>query len=105
QSAVGLVSGGQPGPNVCFGKKMSAIGKKAQAITKCWSKAAQSGLLPDEACAQKAGGSFNGSVKACGTPTQLAPIEALIDQFGDALSRAATVPTTTTTTTTSTTTT
>ncbi|HKA04910.1 MAG TPA: hypothetical protein VKD67_11285, partial [Acidimicrobiales bacterium] len=104
-SAVGLVSGGNPGPNVCYGKKMNAIGKKAQAITKCWSKAAQSGLLPDEACAQKAASSFNGSLKACGTPTQLGPIEALIDQFADALSRTLTVPTTTTTTTTSTTTT
>ena len=61
--------------------------------------------IPDEACAQKAASSFNGSLKTCGTPTQLAPIESLIDQFADAFSRSVTVPTTTTTTTTSTTTT
>jgi hypothetical protein len=67
-SSVQMVSGGAPGPNICFGKKLGAIGKKAQSVTKCWSKAAQSGAIPDEACAQKAASSFNGSLKACGTP-------------------------------------
>jgi hypothetical protein len=104
-SSLQMVSGGAPGPNICFGKKLAAIGKKAAAITKCWSKAAQSGAIPDEACAQKAASSFNGSLKQCGTPTQLAPIEFLIDQFSDAISRNVTVATTTTTTTTTSTTT
>ena len=104
-SSIQMVTGGEPGPNICFGKKLAAIGKKAQSFTGCWSKAAKSGTTPDEACAQKAAGSFNGSLTTCGTPTQLAPLEFLIDQFGNALSRSAMVPTTTTTTTTSTTTT
>ncbi len=104
-SSLQIVTGGQPGPSICFGKKMSSIGKKAQAIAKCWSKAAQSGAGSDEACAQKAASSFNGSLKTCGTPTQLAPLEFLIDQFGTAFSRSVTVPTTTTTTTTTSTTT
>jgi len=105
QSSVQLVSGGAPGPNVCFGKKMSSIGKKAQAVAKCWSKAALSGAAPDEACVQKAASSFNGSLKQCGTPTQLAPVESLIDNFANSFSRDVTVPTTTTTTTTTSTTT
>jgi hypothetical protein len=104
-SSLQLVSSGAPGPDICSGKKMASIGKKAQSIAKCWSKAAQTGAVPDEACAQKAASSFNGSLKTCGTPTQLGPVEFLIDQFADAMSRAVTVPTTTTTTTTSTTTT
>jgi hypothetical protein len=104
-SSLQLVNGGAPGPDICAGKKMASIGKKAQSVAKCWSKAAQTGAAPDEACAQKAAGSFNGSLKTCGTPTQLGPVEFLIDQFADAMSRAVTVPTTTTTTTTSTTTT
>jgi hypothetical protein len=104
-NSVQMVTGGQPGPDTCFGKKLAAIGKKAQSMTKCWSKAAQTGTSADEACAQKAASSFNGSLKACGTPTQLAPLELLIDQFGSALSRSVTVPTTTTTTTTTSTTT
>src|SRR5262249_46475550 len=104
-NSVQMVTGGQPGPDVCFGKKLASIGKKAQSMTKCWSKAAHTGTTADEACAQKAGSSFNGSLKACGTPTQLAPLELLIDQFGSALSRSVTVPTTTTTTTTTSTTT
>src|SRR5262249_3298965 len=97
-SSVQMVTGGQPGPNICFGKKLASIGKKAQSMTKCWSKAAQTGTTADEACAQKAAGSLNASLNACGTPTQLAPLELLIDQFGSALSRSVTVPTTTTTT-------
>ena len=104
-SSIQMVTGGEPGPNICFGKKLASIGKKAQSMTKCWSKAAQAGTNADEACAQKAAGSFNGSLKICGTPTQLAPLESLIDAFGSALSRSVTVPTTTTTTTTTSTTT
>src|SRR5262249_42429081 len=96
---------GTPGPDVCFGKKLSAIGKKAQALTKCFSKAVKAGKQPDEACGQKAAASFNGALKACGTPTQLAPVESALDAFAVALSRGVTVPTTTTTTTTTSTTT
>ena len=103
--AIALVTGGSPGPDICFGKKLTAIGKKAQSFTKCSSKAAKSGTTVDEACAQKAAQSFNSSLKKCGTPTQLAPVEALIDQFANALARSLTVPTTTTTTTTTSTTT
>ena len=104
-NAIQLVTNGSPGPDVCFGKKLTAIGKKAQSITKCYSKAAKSGVTVDEACAEKAGNSFNSSLKKCGTPTQLGPVEALIDQFGTSLNRDLTVPTTTTTTTTTSTTT
>ena len=104
-SAIGLVTGGSPGPDVCFGKKLVSIGKKAQSITKCYSKAAKSGTAADEACGEKAAASFNSSLKKCGTPTQLAPVESLIDQFGSSLARSLTVPTTTTTTTTTSTTT
>jgi hypothetical protein len=104
-SAIALVTGGSPGPDICFGKKLVAIGKKAQSFTKCSSKAAKSGTTVDEMCAQKAAQSFNASLKKCGTPTQLAPVEALIDQFGNVLARSLTVPTTTTTTTTTSTTT
>ena len=99
------VTNGSPGPDACFGKKLNAIGKKAQAFAKCFSKAAKSGVQPDPTCGQKAASSFNGSLKACGTPTQLSPIEAQIDTFGVALSRSVTVPTTSTTTTTTSTTT
>jgi hypothetical protein len=103
--AIQTVTNGSPGPDVCFGKKVTAIGKKAQAFAKCFSKAAKAGVQVDETCGQKAASSFNGSLKACGTPTQLGPIEAQIDAFGTALSRSLTVPTTTTTTTTTSTTT
>ena len=99
------VTNGAPGPDACFAKKLTAIGKKAQAFAKCFSKAAKSGVQPDPTCGQKAASSFNGSLKACGTPTQLGPIEAQIDTFGVALSRSLTVPTTSTTTTTTSTTT
>src|SRR5262249_49290047 len=51
----------------------------------------------------KAQSSFNSSLKSCGTPDQLGPIEEQIDFFGQTFSRAVTVVTTTTTTTTSTT--
>ena len=103
--AVQLVTNGAPGPDVCFGKKLTAIGKKAQSITKCYSKASQKGTTVDETCAEKAASSFNASLKKCGTPTQLGPVEALVDAFGTSLSRTLTVPTTTTTTTTTSTTT
>src|SRR5262249_4632164 len=99
------VTNGQPGPDQCFAKKLTAIGKKAQKFASCFSKAAKSGVQVDNACGNKAASSFNGSLKACGTPTQLAPIEGQIDAFGIALTRAVTVPTTTTTTTTTSTTT
>ena len=74
-SSVQMVTGGQPGPDICFGKKLASIGKKAQAVAKCWSKAAKSGAAADEACAQKAAARSTGSLKTCGTPTQLGPIE------------------------------
>jgi hypothetical protein len=104
-NTIQAVTNGQSGPDQCFAKKLSAIGKKAQKFTSCFSKAAKSGVQVDNACGNKAASSFNGSLKACGTPTQLAPIEQQIDAFGVALSRALTVPTTTTTTTTTSTTT
>ena len=104
-NAINLVTAGSPGPDVCFGKKLTSIGKKAQSITKCYSKAAKSGVVADEACGQKAANSFNGSLKKCGTPTQLLPVESLVDQFGSQLNRSLSVPTTTTTTTTTSTTT
>ena len=103
--AIQMVTGGSPGPDVCFGKKLTSIGKKLQAVAKCFSSAAKSGASTDPACVTKAGGSFNSSLKACGTPTQLAPIEQLIDQFSIDLNRQQSVPTTTTTTTTTSTTT
>src|SRR5262249_27884933 len=104
-NTIQTVTNGQPGPDQCFAKKLSAIGKKAQKFTSCFSKAAKSGVQVDNTCGDKAASSFNGSLKACGTPTQLAPIEGEIDAFGIALTRAVTVPTTTTTTTTTSTTT
>jgi hypothetical protein len=104
-SAVQEVTGGAPGPDVCFGKKVTSIGKKAQSFTKCFSTAAKKGTVASEDCAQKAAKSFNSSLKQCGTPTQLKPIEELVDQFGTSLARTLTVPTTTTTTTTTSTTT
>jgi len=104
-TGVQIVAGTSPGPDVCFGKKLTAIGKKAQSVTKCYSKAAQSGGTVDQACGTKAGNSFNASLKKCGTPTQLGPVELAVDQFGASVSRSLTVPTTTTTTTTTSTTT
>ena len=104
-SAIQIVTNGSPGPDVCFGKKLTSIGKKLQSVAKCFSGAAKKGLTPDPACVEKAGGSFNSALKSCGTPTQLAPIEQLIDQFSIDLNRAQTVPTTSTTTTSSTSTT
>ena len=104
-NAINLVTNGSPGPDVCFGKKLTSIGKKAQSITKCYSKAAKSGVVADEACGEKAANSFNSALKKCGTPTQLLPVESLIDQFGSQLNRSLSIPTTTTTTTTTSTTT
>jgi hypothetical protein len=104
-SALQMVTGGASGPDVCFGKKLSAIGKKAQSVATCFSKAAKAGAVPDEACVQKAATAFNASLKICGNPTQLGPIETLIDNFATSLSRAVTIPTTTTVTTSTTTTT
>src|SRR5262245_16795576 len=104
-NATQMVTGGQPGPDICFGKQLTAIGKKAQALSKCFSKAAKSGVQADPTCGSKAVSSFNSSLKACGTPGQLAPVEGQIDAFGVALSRSLTVPTTTTSTTTTSTTT
>src|SRR5262249_17087128 len=105
QNAIQIVTAGAPGPDGCFGKELSAIGKKLQALTKCFSKAVKAGKQVDDACGQKAAGSFNGALKACGTPTQLAPLESVLDTFAVGLSRNLTVPTTTTTTTTTSTTT
>ena len=104
-AAVATVTGGAPGPDVCFATKLSAIGKKARNVSKCFSAAAKNGAVADEACAEKAAKSFNTALKHCGTPVQLGPLETLIDQFAIALSRALTVPTTTTTTSTTSTTT
>jgi len=104
-NAVQLVAGTSPGPDVCFGKKLTAIGKKAQSLIKCYSKASQKGTTVDAACGQKAANSFNASLKKCGTPTQLSSVEGLVDALGASLSRTLTVPTTTTTTTTTSTTT
>ena len=53
----------------------------ARAVAKCFSAGAKKGVAADPACVTKAGGSFNSSLKACGTPTQLAPVEELVDQF------------------------
>ena len=97
-SAVQAVAGTSPGPDICFGKKLTAIGKKGQSIAKCFSTAAKKGVVPDPNCGTKAANSFNGSLKKCGTPTQLGPVEAIVDQFGVSLNRSLTVPTTTTTT-------
>ena len=97
-SAVQAVAGTSPGPDVCFGKKLTAVGKKGQSIAKCFSTAAKKGIVPDPNCGTKAANSFNGALKKCGTPTQLAPVEAIVDQFGVSLNRSLTVPTTTTTT-------
>ncbi len=104
-SSVQMVTGGAPGPNICFGKKMAAVGKKASSMTKCFSNGAKNGTVAAPDCVTKAATSFTSSLKQCGTADQLAPLEALVDGFGSSLSRAVTVPTTTTTTTTSTTTT
>ena len=104
-STLQTVSGGNPGPDICSAKKMAALGKKAQGVAKCWSKAAKSGLAVGSACGNKAGSSFNNTLKICGTPEQLTPVETAIDVFAQALSRALTVPTTSTTTTTTSTTT
>jgi hypothetical protein len=103
--ALTLVTGGNPGPDLCFGRKLSSIGKKAQDVAKCFAKAAKAGAVPDEACVQKAAKSFNSALKNCGTPVQLAPVESLIDTFANSLSRTVSVPTTTTVTTTTSTTT
>jgi hypothetical protein len=103
--AIQIVTNGSPGPDVCFGKKLTAIGKKLQGVAKCFSGGAKKGVAADPACVTKAGGSFNSSLKSCGTPTQLAPVEQLIDQFSVDLNRQQTVPTTTTSTTTTSTTT
>jgi hypothetical protein len=97
-SAVQAVAGTSPGPDVCFGKKLTAVGKKGQSIAKCFSTAAKKGVVPDPNCGTKAANSFNGALKKCGTPTQLGPVEAIVDQFGVSLNRSLTVPTTTTTT-------
>src|SRR5262249_38817224 len=96
-SATQIGTNRSPGPDVCFGQKLTSIGKKLQSVAKCFSRAAKKGLTPDPACVQEAGGSFNSALKACGTPTQLAPVEQLIDQFSIDLNRAQTVPTTSTT--------
>ena len=104
-NAIQVVAGSNPGPDVCLGKKLTAVGKKAQSVTKCYSKAAQSGASVDQGCGTKAGNSFNGSLKKCGTPTQLGPVELVVDQFAASVSRTITVPTTTTTSTPETTTT
>ena len=80
-SSIQAVTGGQQGPDICFGKKLASIGKKAQSRHEVLVQGGKSGANADEACAQKAAGSFNGSLKTCGTPTQLAPLELLIDQF------------------------
>ena len=40
-SSLQIVNGGAPGPDICSGKKMASIGKKAQSVATCWSKAAQ----------------------------------------------------------------
>ena len=61
--------------------------------------------MADPNCLTKAGGKFTSSLKQCGTADQLATVEALVDAFGNSLSRTVTVPTTTTTTTTTSTTT
>src|SRR5262249_3432371 len=63
-SSLQLVNGGAPGPDICSGKKMASIGKKAQSVAKCWSKAAQSGAAVDEAGAQKAAGPCQRPVQA-----------------------------------------
>ena len=97
-SAVQAVAGTSPGPDVCFGKKLTAVGKKGQSIAKCFSTAAKKGIVPDPNCGTKAANSFNGALKKCGTPTQLAPVEVIVDAFGASLNRSLTVPTTTTTT-------
>src|SRR5262249_42132053 len=103
--AIQIVTNGSPGPDVCFGKKLTAVGKKLQGVAKCFSGGAKKGVVADPACVTKAGGSFNSSLKPCGRPTQLAPIEQLVDQFSVDLNRQQTVPTTTTSTTTTSTTT
>ena len=45
-----IVTNGATGPDICSSKKMGSVGKKAQAIAKCWSKAASSGLQVDPNC-------------------------------------------------------
>jgi len=96
-NAVQAIAGTSPGPDVCFGKKLTAVGKKAQSIAKCFSTGAKKGVVPDPNCGTKAANSFNGALKKCGTPTQLAPVEIIVDAFGASLNRSLTVPTTTTT--------
>ena len=41
--AIQLVTNGSPGPDVCFGKKLTAIGKKLQGVAKCFSARREEG--------------------------------------------------------------
>ena len=96
--ALQIVTGGASGPDICFGKKLSAIGKKAQSVWKCFSKAAKAGTSPTRRCFQKAATALNALAQFSGDPTRLGPIKTLIDNCATSLSRAVTIPTTTTTT-------
>jgi hypothetical protein len=102
---VAAITGGAAGPDVCDGMKIKAAGTKASNVSKCYSKAVNAGAAPDVDCVTKAAATFNKILKKCGTPEQLAPVEALIDTFANRLSRTLAVATTTTTTTTTTSTT
>ncbi len=42
--AIQIVTNGSPGPDVCFGKKLTAIGKKLQGVAKCFSAGAKKGV-------------------------------------------------------------
>ena len=103
--AIQMVTGGSPGPDACFGKKLTSIGKKLQAVAKCFSSGAKSGVSTDPACVQKAGASFNSSLKACGTPNSSRRSSSSSTVLDRPLASTTAPTTTTTTTTTSTTTT
>jgi hypothetical protein len=102
---VDQITGGGPGPDLCFGMEIKAAGVKTDKVMKCYLTAAKKGAAPDAACVTHAGSRLNTALEKCGTPEQLAPLETLIDGFANGLSRTLAVATTTTTTTTTSTTT
>ena len=97
---VNQITGGAPGPDLCFGLEIKAAGVKTDKVMKCYSTAAKLGAAPSADCVTHAGSRLNTALEKCGTPEQLAPLETRIDGFANGLSRTLAVATTTTTTTT-----
>ncbi len=99
------VNGGAPGPDVCDSREISAAGKNARAVTRCYTSPTRRGTAVPVDCITDTTRKLASSLKNCANEATVAALQDLSNTFARKIWRDIAVPSTTTTTTTTTSTT